>query len=346
MRMEMPKPSINSSLSYLVSLVFASGCLQQAMPSGELTPVSDVNERSGVSPTPKEQSISDIDTDVSEYYLGDRQIRPTDGMVMVYVSSGEFNMGSSHEEVIYARELCRESVSQNDIHISVCSSAAYTNEQPAHSVRLHSYWIDQTEITNQQYSLCTNSGECTPPVELGSFTRDVYFADPEFANYPVVYVRWDQAAAYCQWAGGRLPTEAEWEYAARGPKSLIYPWGNTFDRYRLNYCDVNCPAGVIDSSFDDQYPETAPVGSYPEGASWIGALDMAGNVREWVADWYGYYTADRQENPQGATQGDGHIPRGGSWLDTPDDVRSANRGENSPDYTRHKVGFRCVVDIQ
>jgi serine/threonine-protein kinase len=108
----------------------------------------------------------------------------------------------------------------------------------------------------------------------------------------------------------------------------------------------NCPAGVIDSSFDDQYPETAPVGSYPEGASWIGALDMAGNVREWVADWYGSYTADRQENPQGASQQDGHIPRGGSWLDTPDDVRSANRGENSPDYTRHKVGFRCVVDIQ
>ncbi len=98
MRMEMPKPSINLSLCFLVSLVFASGCLQQAKPSGELTPVSDVNERSGVSPTPKEQSISDIDTDVSEYSLGDRQIRPPDGMVMVYVSSGEFNMGSPATE--------------------------------------------------------------------------------------------------------------------------------------------------------------------------------------------------------------------------------------------------------
>ena len=103
--------------------------------------------------------------------------------------------------------------------------------------------------------------------------------------------------------------------------------------------------GVADQGVNDGYPETAPVGSFPEAVSWCGALDMAGNVREWVADWYGPYPSEQRENPQGPSQGDSFIPRGGSWLDTPDDVRSANRGENTPDYTRHKVGFRCVVDI-
>jgi formylglycine-generating enzyme required for sulfatase activity len=98
----------------------------------------------------------------------------------------------------------------------------------------------------------------------------------------------------------------------------------------------------VDPSYDDGYPETAPVGSFPSGVSWSGALDMAGNVREWVSDWFGYYAVDSQVNPIGDEEGQSYIPKGGCWLDTPDDLRSSNRGENTPDYTRHKVGFRCV----
>jgi formylglycine-generating enzyme required for sulfatase activity len=125
---------------------------------------------------------------------------------------------------------------------------------------------------------------------------------------------------------------------------LIFPWGDQFDGRKLNYCDVNCDAGVDDETIDDGFADTAPVGSYLDGKSWCGALDMAGNVREWVADWFAYYSDEELTNPSGPSDGQSRIPRGGSWLDTPDDVRSTNRGENAPDYSRHKVGFRCVVD--
>jgi formylglycine-generating enzyme required for sulfatase activity len=276
--------------------------------------------------------------------LGDTHTRPTDGMVMVSVPAGEFQMGSDTDEVRYARDLCKEYL--GELASATClRQVSFGNEQPAYTVTLDGFWIDRTEVTNGQYRRCVQAGSCDPPVESGSFTRDSYYDDSGYDDYPVIWVRWDQAADYCAWAGGRLPTEAEWEYAARGPEGLMFPWGETFDGTRLNYCDVDCD-GVNDETTDDGYPDTAPVGSFPAGVSWCGALDMAGNVREWVADWFGYYFPERQVNPTGPPGGDSRIPRGGSWYDTPDDVRSANRGENSPDYTRHKVGFRCVKNAE
>jgi len=122
----------------------------------------------------------------------------------------------------------------------------------------------------------------------------LYFDESDYSDYPVIWVTRDQAAEYCSWVGGRLPTEAEWEYAARGPENLTFPWGNEFDPSRVNYCDASCAHGVVDPSCDDGYPETAPVGSFSSGVSWSGALDMAGNVREWVSDWFGYYAVDSQ----------------------------------------------------
>lgn len=273
--------------------------------------------------------------------LGDVRIRPADGMVMVYVPQGQFEMGSDRDSVTYARQLCRAYA--GDTAIATCAPAVFANEQPAHLVALDGFWIDRTEVTNWQYQCCEEAGACEPPQERSSYARKSYYGDSKYNNYPVIWVSWQQAADYCAWAGARLPTEAEWEYATRGPEGRLFPWGNAFDGTRLNYCDANCIPGLADASVDDGHADTAPVGSYPAGASWCDALDLAGNVREWVADWFGSYPSKPQTNPAGPASGESRIPRGGSWLDTPDDVRSANRGENSPDYTRHKVGFRCAA---
>ena len=272
---------------------------------------------------------------------GETRVRPSDGMTVVHVPAGEFLMGSTRDEVAYALQLCKKYTGNS---LAVCQYNSYTDERVEHMVALDAFWIDQTEVSNGQYRRCVEDGACQPPVESGSYTRERYYDDSAYNNYPVIWVTWQQAADYCAWAGGRLPTEAEWEYAARGPENRIFPWGNTFEGSRLNYCDASCPAGVIDKRVDDGYPETAPVGSFPSGVSWCGALDMAGNVREWVSDWFGYYSSERQVNPSGPDTGKYYLTRGGCWLDRPDNTRSTNRGQNTIDYTRHKVGFRCALD--
>jgi len=198
-------------------------------------------------------------------------------------------MGSSSQAIAKARMLCNQYTGETAA--AVCTKAAFENEYPAHPVIISSFWIDKTEVSNRQYEECVRAGVCTPPIDLGSNYRTTYYGEPAFADFPVIWVTHAQASEYCTWAGGRLPTEAEWEYAARGPNAYTFPWGDDFDGSRLNYCDVNCDAGPNDPSVDDGYADTAPVGSYPAGASWVGALDMAGNVREWVADWYGNYTS-------------------------------------------------------
>jgi serine/threonine-protein kinase len=233
---------------------------------------------------------------------------------MVYVPPGTFEMGSDEGD-----------------------PDAFDDEFPRHNVTLtEGFWIDRTEVTNQQYGRCVADGSCALP----PFANDSRF---NAADEPVVGVSWEDASGYCTWAGGQLPSEAQWEYAARGTDGGLYLWGNTFDGSKLNFCDTHCSYDWKDGNLDDGYALTAPVGSYQAGASWAGALDMAGNVWEWVNDWYDpdYYENSAAEDPAGPDSGDTKVLRGGSWVNPAAFVRVAGRSDDPPDTESVSLGFRC-----
>ncbi len=216
------------------------------------------------------------------------QVRPADGMPMVHFSAGGFRMGSTLEQVEEAIALCEE-------HYSICNRWYYLRESPDHMVSLPGFWLDQMEVTNEQFRACVDAGVCEAPT--GCQKGEPTFDDAEKADHPVVCIGWQDAQEYCAWVGGRLPTEAEWEYAARGAGSLIYPWGDAFVGTNLNYCDVNCGQSHADTRFDDGFATTAPAGSFSEGESWGGVLNMGGNVSEWVTDWFGAYSPRPASQP-------------------------------------------------
>ena len=265
--------------------------------------------------------------------------RGLDGMVMVYVPEGEFWMGSS-----------------------ALDRSALNDEKPQHNVYLDAFWIDQTEVTVAQFrtfsqatgylTLAETRGWADAWVERAGEWQVVRGADWQHpfgsgstteADQPVVQIAWADATAYCAWVGGSLPTEAQWEKAARGTDGRIFPWGNLFDGTLLNYCDASCTYG--DSSFDDGYPFMAPVRSYPAGTSPYGALDMAGNVWEWTADRYnaGYYAESPGINPAGPENGGNRVLRGGSWNHDRYGMRAASRLDCTPNTAVDNFGFRCVV---
>lgn len=238
--------------------------------------------------------------------VGSTMISEKDGMVMVYVPAGEFQMGSEDGS---------------------------KDEKPIHTVYLDAYWIDQTEVTNAMYAKCVADGVCDAPSSSKSYTRDMYYGNSEFDTYPVIYVSWEDAINYCEWADRRLPSEAQWEKAAGWDEDAksqrIYPWGSEIDDTYANY--------------NQNVGDTTAVGSYGSGKSFYGAYDMAGNLWEWVNDWYAsaYYANSPTSNPLGPESGSSRVLRGGSWGNINNILRVANRNSSTPDGTYNLIGFRC-----
>jgi formylglycine-generating enzyme required for sulfatase activity len=239
------------------------------------------------------------------------QITDAKGILMRLVPAGEFTMGSEN--------------GWDDA------------EKPPHQVYLDAFYMDIYEVTNAAYRACVSAGVCTPPKKTSSYARSSYYGDSQYDNYPVIYVDWYQAKAYCEWRGGSLPTEAQWEKAARGTDGRTYPWGEGISCSQANYW----------GQYGGCVGDTTEVGRYESGKSPYGIYDLAGNVWEWVADWYdpNYYAHSPSSNPLGPSSGQYRVLRGGSWYIIGSDVRSANRSNYAPGNILYNVGFRCARSI-
>jgi formylglycine-generating enzyme required for sulfatase activity len=240
-----------------------------------------------------------------------REITGKDGAPMVLIPAGEFMMGSWDGD-----------------------NQAVKDERPDHSVYLNAFYFDRYEVTTTRYARFFRETKRTIPE---------YWSEKVLTQHgrkPVVGVDWNDAVAYCAWAGKRLPTEAEWEKAARGTDQRLYPWGNAPPSEKL-------------ANFNHEldlkgYGMLTDVGSFETGKSPYGAYDMAGNVWEWTADWYDetYYKNSRERNPKGPSSGEYRVLRGGSWFAGSDRVRSAYRLRYFPTERNDLLGFRCTQDAK
>ena len=286
----------------------ATGTLQSAVIAAltQLAPTPSPTPEPTIPPTPTPQPL----------------ITQTDSR-MIYIPGGTFDLGNDASE-------------END-------------EKPVQTVRIDAFYIDETEVTNAAYAQCVAAEACPRPDRAGATYYNSYYGDAAFDDYPVINVSWFDADAFCAWQGARLPSEAEWEYAASfDPIETVkyqFPWGDTFDGERLNFCDVNCPRDDRSLEWDDGFRDTAPVGTYPGGRSPMGVYDMLGNVMEWVGDWYDFdaYEDIADTNPRGPVDGEFKSLRGGSWLTPLDELGVAARDNFDPTVSQANLGFRCAM---
>lgn len=298
------------------------------------------------------ETIFERKTNLLEVSLIDHSI----SVEMVLIEEGEFQMGSNLEP-------------------------------PLHVVYLDAFWIDRTEVTNEQFIAFVNeTGHKTSAERLGNtivfdtrndssgkevswqildgFTKITDL--DRYLDYPVIHVSWEDAQSYCQWRGTRLPTEAEWEKAALGKNDLRYPWVTQFDGNLLNSCDSSCPRNLRDEQFNDGFPTVAPVDSFPRDISKYDAVDLMGNVSEWVSDFYDpiYYSYSPRDNPQGPSADEirtnliqsgnsretinlelSHVIRGGSWVHVKPNASLDYRSSGKSFLSTDELGFRCALSI-
>lgn len=254
------------------------------------------------------------------------------------IHAGTFTMGSSVPEIMSAIARCRaepagvlcDALSER----CLCSEAIFADEFPEHEVTLSAFEIDRREVTVAAYERCVELGSCSRrPTDAGG----ARFNEPDL---PVTMVTHGDAMAYCAFVGGRLPTEAEWERAARGLTQRRYPWGNVWNPFLAN-------AGryALDPFEEkDGFLELAPPGSFKNGRTATGIHDLAGNVEEWVADWFDGYGEEPVTDPKGPTSGDARVVRGGSYIHAAPWQRNASRGYDSPGSRQTFRGFRCAYE--
>jgi formylglycine-generating enzyme required for sulfatase activity len=248
----------------------------------------------------------------------------SDGPLMVRIAAGAVVIGSTPEEVLAAAAQCtREPLSHR------CSEQTFANELGRRTIRLPSFWIDRTEVRVADYARCVAAGACAPAGYAAGAQR---FEQPD---YPVTFVRHVDARNYCIFRGARLPSEAEYERAARGAQGRAYPWGDLYNAHVCNHGRL----ALMPNEENDGFAELAPVGSYPDGSTPDGLLDLSGNVAEWQAD---AYRERYQDPPPDDTEGARRVVRGGSFVSGAAWLRGAARDSAPPDTQRPDLGFRCA----
>ncbi|HEY7954849.1 MAG TPA: SUMF1/EgtB/PvdO family nonheme iron enzyme [Polyangia bacterium] len=258
----------------------------------------------------------------------------------IRIPAGKFKMGASDEAARAALGLCREELGRQAMQ-----DCDFSNEGPEREVYLSAYAIDRVEVTVADYRACARAGACSPAPLFGG--------DPRLSapNLPVTRVSWDEAAAYCRFRGARLPTEAEWERAARGQDGRTFPWGNIPNPKLCNHGRFRTvgelgpqPLTVVEVDPSDGYAFLSKVGAFPAGASPDGVLDLAGNVMEWTADVYAPDPPEKASpvNPRGPEDGPLRSVRGGSFRQPLLYQRTTSRNGFPPSFRSPELGFRCV----